>query len=91
MACRPFLVISILKSPGANLDPGDPTRFPAFHERTPEDGVFGVARYGDLAGHDKQLRKQLLLRQGGRHGGDSGHFPKRWQAGGERMAGGRRP
>ena len=58
------------EEPRADFDRGEPPRGPAFLERAPQDGVLGIDRHGDFAGHDEQFQKELLLRQGNGHGGD---------------------
>ncbi len=60
------------EEPRADLDRGEPPRGPAFQEHALQDGVLGIAGRGDFAGHDEQFQKELLLRQGNGHGGDSG-------------------
>ncbi len=68
------------EDPRTDLDLGDPARAPAFVERAPEDGVLAFAWHSDLAGHDEQLQKKLLLGQGRRH---DGHFVQNRGAGQE--------
>ncbi len=71
-ARRPFVVISILKSPG--LTSTAVSRPAVLHSRSVRhrNGVLGIAGHGDFAGHDGRFQKELLLRKGNGHGGDSG-------------------
>ncbi len=71
-ARRPFVVISILKSPG--LTSTAVSRPAVLHSKSVRhrNGVLGIAGHGDFAGHDGRFQKELLLRKGKGHGGDSG-------------------